>query len=86
MILCDVIAHRSALVFRGAEEEIDRLQLPHRSLRIEIELAQRFDFVAEKFRAHRQLRLPGKQIENSAAHGELAARRDLRDALVAGVG
>ena len=31
-----------------------------------------------------QLRLPGKQIENSAADGELAARRDLRDSFVTG--
>ena len=86
VILRDVIAHRSALILRRAEQQIDRLQLPHGSLRIEIELAQRFDFVAEKFRAHRQLRLPGKEIENPAAHGELAARRHLRDAFVAGVG
>ena len=73
------------MVLGGAEQDIDDLQIAHRRLRIDVEFAQRFDVVAEKFRANRQLRLPGKQIENSAADGELAARCDLRHAFVTGV-
>ena len=38
----------------------------------------------KEFRADRPLRLPGKNIEDSAANRELSARRDLRDAFVAG--
>ncbi len=83
MILRDVIAHLAALFLGRAEQEIDRRQMANGSLRVEIELAERFDFVIEEFRAHRQLRLPGKEIENAAAHGELAARGHLRHALVA---
>ena len=85
IILRDVVAHGSALIFRRAEQHIDGLEIPDRGLRIDVELPQRFDFVAEEFQAHGKLRLPRKEIEDSAANGELPARRDLRDAVVAGL-
>ena len=84
VIFRDVVAHGSALVFGRAEQDIDRLEIAHRGLRIDVELAERFDFVAEKFHAHRELRLPGKEVEDSAADGELSAGCDLRDAFVTG--
>jgi hypothetical protein len=59
------------------QQNIDRAQIAHRSLRIDIELAQRFDLVAEKFQAKRQRRLQRIKIDNPAADSELATSRDL---------
>ena len=80
----DVIADGSGLIFHGAEQNFGVLQIPHRRLRVDVEFAQRFNVITEKLRANRPLGLPGKQIENSAANGELAARGDLRDPFVTG--
>ena len=63
---------------------LDVLQIPHGSLRVDVEFTQRFDVITEKLHPNRPLSLPRKQIENPAADGELAARRDLRDAFVTG--
>ena len=59
------------------EQNIDRAQIAHGSLRIDIELAQRFDLVAEKFQAERQRRLQRIKIDNPAADSELSASSDL---------
>ena len=84
MLLPDVIAHLSALIVGRAEQELDLIQIAQRRLRIEIEFAERFDFVAEKLGPNRRSRLPRIDIENSTADRELSARRHLRDALVTG--
>ena len=82
MIRFDIMANFAALIFCRVEKQIDRGQITNGSLRIEIELAERFNFVAEKFRAHWQLCLPREKIENAAAHRELSARRHLCHTLV----
>ena len=86
VFLCDVIVDRPALLLSRAEKEIDRLQLANGRLRVEVELAKRFDFIVEKLDAHGQLRLPGIEIKDAAADGELPARAHLRNAFVAGAG
>src|SRR6185369_5641288 len=82
MIARDVIADDAALVFRGSQQNIDRLQIAHRGLRIDVKFAQRVDFVAKKFQAHRQWRLPRIKIDNASTNGELPAYSDLSDALI----
>src|SRR4029453_8049457 len=48
--LADVIANRVALVRLSlVQENIDRAQIADGRLRIDVELAQRFDLIAEKF-------------------------------------
>ena len=69
----------------AAKQNIGASQIAHRRLRVDIELAQRFNFVAEKFQPERQLRLPGIKIDNPAADGELSPSGDLGDTLVAAV-
>ena len=83
VIFRDVIANVAFVFLARAEENFRRLQVPERRLRIDVELAERFDFIIEELRADGELRLPGIEIENPAANGEVAARRDLRDAFVA---
>ena len=80
----EVIADGSGLIFHGAEQDFGALQIPHRSLRVDVEFAQRFNVIAEKLRANRPLGLPRKQIENPAADRELPARGDLGDPFVTG--
>ncbi len=84
MLLPDVIAHLPALIVGRAEQELDLIQIAERSLRIEIEFAERLDLVAEELGPNRRRRLPRIDIENSAADRELPARRHLCDALVTG--
>ena len=59
------------------QQNIDRPQIAHGSLRIDVELAQRFDLVAEKFQSKRQWRVPRIKIYNPAADSELSASGDL---------
>ena len=59
MIGRDVIADSAFLLFRGGEQDLDALQIPHGRLRVDVELAQRFDVVTEKLRAHGARSLPG---------------------------
>ena len=84
MIFREVVADGTVMFLGGAEKQLDRRKVRDRGLGIEIELAERFDLVAKKLRANRQLRLPGIDIENPAANRELPARCHLRRALVAG--
>ena len=66
----------------GPEQDLDALQIPDRRLRVDVEFAQRFHIISEKLGANRTLGLPGKQIEDPAANGELSAGGDLRRAFV----
>src|ERR1700736_5556446 len=85
MIAVDVIADEPTLIVGRAEQDIDCVQIAHRSLSVDVELEQRFNLVAKKFEAHRQRRLPRVNIDNSAANGELSAGGDLGDALITGI-
>ena len=82
MIARDIIADHTALIFSRSEQNIDRGQIAHRGLSIDIEFAQRIDFIAKKFQAHRQWRLPRIEIDNASTDGELPARSDLSDVLI----
>src|SRR6266850_93728 len=82
MIARDIIADHTALIFSRSEQNIDRGQIAHRGLSIDIEFAQRIDFVAKKFQSHRQWRLPRIEIDNASTDGELPACSDLSDALI----
>ena len=85
MILPDVIADRSRSDRRPRRARISTFCRLRTDVCVStIEFPERFDVVAEEFSPNRQLRLPGKKIENSTADGELSARRDLRDAFVTG--
>ena len=76
--LANVVANVVALVRRSLmQQNIDRAQIAHGSLRVDIELAQRFDLVAEKFQSKRQWRMPRIKIDNPAADSELATSGDL---------
>ena len=52
---------------------------------IDVELAERFDLVAEKFQSEWQPRLPRIDVDNAAATGELSPRGYLRDALITAI-
>ena len=84
MIRRYVIADDRSLLFRSLEQNFDALQVADGCLRIDVEFAERLDIVSEIFDTDRARRLPGKQIDDAAADGELAARRDLRGAVVTG--
>src|SRR5205085_11294240 len=77
VVFGDVIANEAALVIGRAEEDVDLAQVADGSLSINIELAQRFDVVAEELHSNRQRRLPRIKINNSAADGELPTSRHL---------
>ena len=49
---------------------------------VDVELAQRFDLIAEKFQPERQWRVPRIDIDNAATHGELSPSGYLGDALI----
>ena len=53
MIASDVIADDAALIFSRSEQNIDRRQIAHRGLSIDVEFAQGIDFVAKEFQARR---------------------------------
>src|SRR5204863_8374673 len=72
------------LVFRGLQQDLHVLQVANGGLGIDVEFTKRFNVVAKIFNADRSRRLPGKNVEDTAADGELSARRDLGDAFVAG--
>src|ERR1043166_1108845 len=82
IVFADVVANKTALIVGAAEQDVDFTEVADRCLRVDVEFAERFDIVAEEFHTHRQRRLPGIEIDNAAADGELSARRDLRDALI----
>ena len=84
MIFLKVIADLSALVFSRAEENIDRGQIAHGGLGIDVELAHRLNVVAKELDADRQRGLPRVKIDDAATDSELAAGGNLRDALVTG--
>src|SRR5437762_4420449 len=84
VVVIDVITNRRILIFPTAEQNVDAVQIADRSLHVDIELAQGFDFVAAKFDSHRQCRLPGINIDNAAADGEMATDRGLNNALITG--
>ena len=82
MIGGEVVTDNTVLIIGCSEQKIGGSQVAHRSLRVDVELAQRFDLIARKFQAHRQRRLPRIKIDNATAHGELSARRDLGNTFV----
>ena len=49
----DVIANSSVLLLRNPQQDFNISPVAHRGLRVDIELAQRFDLVTEEFNAHR---------------------------------
>src|SRR5262249_39353548 len=76
--LANIIANRTALIrCYLIQQNVDRPQIAHRSLRIYVELAQRFDLIAKKFQAKRQGRVPRIKIDNAAADSELSTSGDL---------
>ena len=58
--------------------QLDAFHLPHRPLVAWVELADRFDLVAEVLEAHGMLPRRRKHVDDAAAHGELAQRLDQR--------
>ena len=77
MIRCYVIVDERSLLFGCFEQDLDALQIADGGLGIDVEFPKRFDVVAKVFDSNRTRRLPGKQIDDAAADGELAARRNL---------
>ena len=71
---------------RLSEQEIGLGQLGGGRLRIEVELADGFEFGVEKLQPQRARRLPGEQVEHAAAHRELAATGDGGNPFVAVLG
>ena len=67
-----------------AEGEFARIEGFHRALRIRIVGTQRVDFVTEKLEARGQRGLPGEDVHDAAAHGELSALGGGGDALESG--
>jgi hypothetical protein len=59
------------------QQNVDRAQIAHGSLRIDIELAQRFDLIAEEFQAERQRRMPRIKVDNPAPDSEMSTSGDL---------
>ncbi len=55
-----------------------------RSLRVDVERLDRLDLVVEEVDAIRQRRAHREEVDEAAAHAELARRDDLRDVRVAG--
>src|SRR5215831_862186 len=82
MIRSDVIANMAALIIRRSKQKIERSQVAHGCLSVDVELAQRIDFIAEEFQTERQGCLPRIDIENAAANGELPSSRNLGNTLV----
>ena len=52
-------------------------------MRIEVEFTDGFQLGVKKFEAQRLGRLPREEVDDAAAHGELAATGDTRLALIA---
>ena len=67
----------------GGGRDLDALRVLQRALREGGEPAQRLDLVAEQLDAHGPLLGRRVDVEDAAAHGELAALDDLLLALVA---
>ena len=61
----------------------DARNFPARNLRERVELAQRFEFVAEKFQARRPWAGQRPDIQDAAAQGDFALLRNLRLGFVA---
>ena len=64
----------------------NRADIPLRTLRLEIELAQRIDFVIEELDAHGRRAINRKDIDDAAARRELPHRLDFLDTCIAEVG
>ena len=58
IVIGDVIPNEAALVIGCAEKDVDLAQVAHGSLSIDVELAERFDVIAEELQSNRQRRLP----------------------------
>ena len=83
-----IIRDEAAGLFRRAgrifEKQGAAFQGQHGGLRIEVELADGFDLVAEEFQPHRLHVLEGVDIQDAAADGVLPALRNLAHVLVSG--
>src|SRR5690606_12202109 len=62
---------------------VDRIQT---ALGIDVEAAQRFDFVVEQVQPVGQYRTHGKQVDEAAAYAEFAGRGNLGNMRVVGQG
>ena len=58
-----------------SRQEADFVDLLHRALRLDVEPADRFDFVVEEVEPERTVRPHGKDVDDFAAHGEFARRQ-----------
>ena len=84
IIRAEVVGETGLVLEIGfAEENLHRVESAHRGLFIDIKFPQAVDVVAEQLDPHRGGGLPGKDIDNAAAHRELAALEDLGGFLVA---
>ena len=63
----------------------DRADIPLRTLRLEVELAQRIDLVIEELDAHRRCAVDGEHIDDAAARRELPHGLDFLDTRIAEV-
>jgi hypothetical protein len=76
--LADVITDGAVLVRHSLiQQNVDRAQIAHGCLPVDVKLAQRFDLIAEKFQSKRQRRMPRIKIDNPAADSELSTSGDL---------
>ena len=80
--LSHVIANRG-IEFGLGEEELGLFQLADGGLGIDVELAEGIDYGVEELDPQRPAALPGEDIEDAAAHRELAAALNGDDAIVA---
>ena len=58
-----------------AGQKTDFVHLFHRTLRFDVEPADRFDFVVEEVESEGTVRPHGKDVDDLAAHGEFARRQ-----------
>ena len=69
-----------------ADEKRYFITAPDRCLGVDVELAERFDVIAEEFDPNRVGDFPGEDVEDAAAPRELTAGDDLGDGFVANLG
>ena len=79
----EVIDERASLLFRFTQQQTAFAELLHRTLRVQVEVADRFNRVIQELHAKRQRVVRRKNIHDPAAHRVLATAGNLCRVLVA---
>ncbi len=84
--LADIILQQAKLPIQAPGQDLAAIQRGDGYLRIRVKFPDGLNPVVIQLHAEGQRRLPGVNVENASAHGELPARADLGGPLVSGGG